>query len=309
MADFSQRSESNPTVAIAWMFFAGICFVGVSASVKMFTGAMPSPQSAFLRYLLGLIFLLPILKTLLRTRMSRQSLGLFLVRGVAHSIGVTMWFFAMTQIPIAEVTAINYLNPVFVTIGAALFLGERLAFRRIAAIVMALIGALIILRPGLREVAPGHLAMLLTAAVFTVSYLIAGRMSGIASAEVVVAMLSITCTVALAPMAIVTWQPPTMVQLGGLFLVAGLATGGHYSMTRAFASAPLAVTQPVTFLQLIWSALLGWMVFDEALDMWVLLGGAVILGSSIYIVLRESYVKRRSVTPPAPFSGEINPRQ
>lgn len=80
-----------------------------------------------------------------------------------HAVAVMLWFFAMTQIPLAEVTAMNYMTPVYVTLGAALFLGEKLAFRRIAAILVALIGVLIILRPGFREVSSGHLAMLGTA--------------------------------------------------------------------------------------------------------------------------------------------------
>ncbi len=72
----------------------------------------------------------------------------------------------MTQIPIAEVTAMNYLSPVYVTIAAALFLGEKLAARCIEAVVVAMLGAVVILRPGFRELSPGHLAMLLAAVVF-----------------------------------------------------------------------------------------------------------------------------------------------
>ena len=73
----------------------------------------------------------------------------FFSRGLAHGLGVILWFYSMARLPIAEVTAIGYTTPIFVSIGAALFLGEVLAFRRIFAILIAFIGMLIILRPGL----------------------------------------------------------------------------------------------------------------------------------------------------------------
>ena len=82
-------------------------------------------------------------KPILRERLTGRQLRLFAFRGAAHTLGVILWFFAMTRIPIAEVTAMNYLAPVYVTVGAALFLGERLALRRIVAVALALAGAAI----------------------------------------------------------------------------------------------------------------------------------------------------------------------
>jgi drug/metabolite transporter (DMT)-like permease len=191
----------------------------------------------------------------------------------------------------------NYLNPVYVTLGAALFLGETLALRRIMAVVAALCGAIIILRPGFRELSPGHIAMIGTAIFFAISYLMAKRLSGEFSAAVVVGMLSITVTIGLAPLAAAVWVPVTVEQLGWLFLVACFATAGHYTMTLAFAAAPVAVTQPVTFLQLVWAVLLGYFVFGEDIDIWVILGGAVILASVSFISWREAVIRRRAITP------------
>jgi drug/metabolite transporter (DMT)-like permease len=71
-------------------------------------------------------------------------------------------------------------------------------------------------------------------------------------------------------------------------------------MTLAFSAAPVAVTQPVTFLQLIWAPLLGAVVFDEAVDIWVVSGGALILGAISFITWREAVLKRRAITPPVP---------
>ncbi len=278
------------------MLVTGLNFVMVTAMVKTVGGRIPAAESAFLRYLLGLVFLVPMLRPLLAARLDRRALGLFSLRGLVHALGVILWFYAMAHIPMAEVTALNYLNPVYVTLGAALIFGEKLAARRLLAIAAALVGALIILRPGFRSIEPGHVAMLGTAVFFAVSYLIAGRMAGLVKPVVVVAMLSITVTIGLAPFALSNWVTPTLAELGWLFGVAAFATAGHYTMTLAFAAAPMTVTQPVTFLQLVWSAAVGALFFAEPLDGWVILGGGLILGAVSFITWREAMLKRR-VTP------------
>ncbi|QRF68405.1 EamA family transporter [Ponticoccus alexandrii] len=278
------------------MAVTGLCFVAVTALVKLLGGRIPAAESAFLRYLLGLVFLLPMARSLLRVRLTGRQWQLFGLRGVLHTVGVALWFFAMTRLPIAEVTAMNYLNPVYVTILAVFFLGETLAFRRILAIVAALVGAALILRPGFRELDPGHIAMLGTALFFAGSYLLAKILSGQVSAAVVVALLSVTVTVGLAPLALAVWVWPTGWELLVLFGVACCATAGHYTMTLAFAAAPVSVTQPVTFLQLVWSVLVGWVFFAEPPDFWVIGGGSLIVTAVVFITWRESRLKKR-VTP------------
>jgi drug/metabolite transporter (DMT)-like permease len=107
----------------------------------------------------------------------------------------------------------------------------------------------------------------------------------------VVGMLSITVTLFLAPFAYAVWVPPTGMQVFWLFVVAGFATAGHYTMTLAFAAAPVTITQPITFLQLIWSALVGYAVFGEGLDPFVVLGGAIIMASVAFITWREAMLR------------------
>ena len=180
---------------------------------------------------------------------------------------------------------------------AALVLGEKLAIRRILSIGLALVGALIILRPGLRELDLGHFAMLFTAVSFAIGYLLTKILTQEVEPGIIVAMLSVVVTVVLAPFALFEWVPPDR---GDLFLLAGVAvfaTAGHYTMTLAFRAAPLAVTQPVTFLQLVWATLLGALVFGEAADIWVILGGALIIGSISFMTWREAVLNRRKITP------------
>lgn len=291
-------APARPLVGVFFMVLTGLNFVAVTAIVKHVGDAVPAPQAAFLRFLMGLVFLLPALRPLLNAHLTRRQVKLFAARGAAHTCAVMLWFYAMTRIPLAEVTALNYLSPVYVTIGAALFLGERLPPRRLAAVCLALVGAVAILRPGLREIDPGHVAMLGTALFFSAGYLLAKRLSGETSAAVIVAMLSITVTIGLAPFAAAVWVTPAWSDVGWLFAVACFATAGHYCMTLAFAAAPVTVTQPVTFLQLVWAVALGAVVFGEPVDGWVVLGGSIIIGAVSFITWREARARRR-VTPDA----------
>lgn len=275
------------------MFLTGLSFVTVTASVKMVGPEVPSTQAGFLRYALGLVFLLPMLPAVRRTRVPRGLAGLFLARGLAHALAVSLWFFAMTRIPIADVTALNYLNPVYVILLAIVFLGERPGPWRLAAMGVAFIGTLIIIRPGFREIDNGHIAMLFAAVAMAGSYFLAKLLSQRVPAEVVVFYLSVIVPLALLPVVLRVWVPVGWADLGWLFVCALFATLGHYTMTLAFRVAPLAVTQPVMFLQLVWATLVGLVVFGEPVDGFVVAGGALIIASVSFINWRNSVPARR----------------
>jgi drug/metabolite transporter (DMT)-like permease len=287
----------RPVEGVLWMLATGVAFVGVNGIVRHLGTDLPAAQSAFIRFAFGLLFLAPAIWQARATRFPLPVLKLFGWRGVLHVAAVVFWFYAMARVPVAEMAAIGFLNPVVVLVIAGLLLGEGLGRGRILSILVALVGALIVLRPGLREVSLGHLSQLAATLCFAVSYIIAKRLSSLAPAAVVVAVLSVTVAVGLAPLAWWVWQPVTGVQLGWLALVAALATFGHYTMTRAFKAAPLAVTQPVTFLQIIWAAALGALVFGEGVDAFVLLGGALIVGA---VSLNTWAEARRGRIPPQP---------
>ena len=294
------EKKNKSLVAIFWMFITGLLFVGVTGIVKHLGSGLPAAEAAFLRYVMGLVFVIPLIGLIKRANLTKVELSLFVWRGAVHSVGVMLWFYGMTMLPMAEVTAMSYLSPVFVTIGAALFLGERLAALRIMAIVFAIIGVLVILRPGFREVSLGHVAMLINGGLFAASYLIAKVMADRVEPLVVVGMLSIFVTIGLAPWAFLVWVPPTLTQLGWTFVLATFATAGHYTMTLALRAAPIAVTQPVTFLQLIWSILLGILIFSEGFDEWVVIGATIIILSISFIMWREGRVRNKTITPLSP---------
>ncbi len=216
---------------------------------------------------------------------------------MAHCGLVPLWFYAMARIPIAEVTAIGFTGPIFATIGAAMFLGERLRARRIGAVLVAFGGAMIILRPGFEEVSMGALAQLAAAPVFAVSILIAKKLTETETSPAIVAYLSIFVTIALLPGALMNWRTPTLEELGWLFLTAVFATLMHLTMTQAFRVAEITVTQPFMFLQLVWATLLGYYVFAERPEVWIWIGGALIVASATYIAHREAFASRSRPEP------------
>ncbi|WP_294969861.1 DMT family transporter [Tabrizicola sp.] len=267
----------RPLEGALWMAGAGLSFVGVNGIVRYLGTELPAAQSAFIRFGFGLMFLLPALWAMRGMRFSPGVGRMFLVRGGLHVVAVILWFYAMARVPVAEMAAIGFLGPVMVLVIGGLMLGEGLGARRVAAVLVAVAGGLIVLRPGVRELSLGHLSQLGATVFFSMSYIIAKRLSREAPASVIVAVLSVTVTLGLAPLALVQWEPVRVEQVGWLACVAGLATLGHYAMARAFRAAPLAVTQPVTFLQLLWAAMLGALAFGEPVEVWVMAGGGLII--------------------------------
>ncbi len=282
------------------MIVSTLMFVSVTGIVRYLGSGLPAAEAAFIRYGMGFLLLVPIYLRMAKNMPSRDVIRNGAIRGFVHSFAVALWFFAMARIPIAEVTAIGYVTPIFVTIGAAIFLGEKLRTRRVMGVLAGLLGALIILRPGFNEISIGQLAQLGTAPLFATSFLMTKSMTGKTDSQTIVALLTFFCTLFLFPLALLDWQTPTLNELFWLLMTACCATFGHYAMTRALAAAPISVTQPISFLQLVWASLLGIFMFGELIDPFVILGGTVIVAAATFISHRESQLAKRAITPPAP---------
>ena len=274
-------------IGILWMVITTILFVGVTATVRYLEGDVPAPQAAFLRYAIGTLMLAPSLISLSKMKPDRPLLNKFILRGFVHSIGVTLWFYAMSVMPVAEVTAIGFLTYIFVSLGASIFLKEKLHKHRLSAILISFVGALIILRPGFKVIESGQLGMLIATMVFTASYLIAKIVSKERSSSEIVAMLSIFTTIFLIPSAIYSWEPLSLKAFLILAFTALIATLGHITMTKAIKAAPMVVTQPILFLQLVWASMVGLFIFDEKFDLFVILGGTIIMLCVCYVSYRE----------------------
>ena len=289
----SSPANHNYLAGSLWMIAGGLIFVAVAVSVRLLGSDMPAVEAAFIRYVFGLLLLTPVFFRMRWRRVRGANLKLYAWRGLAHGAAVMLWFFAMARIPISEVTAIGYTTPIFTVLGAILIFGERIRMRRIIAIAIGFIGILIILRPGFMTIEIGSLAQLVAAPCFAISFLFAKKLTNTENSSDTLVMLSIFCTLALLPGAIYLWRPPTVTELAWLALIAVFATTGHYAITKSIAHAPLTVTQPFSFLQLIWAIIFGFLFFDEVPDVWVCIGAALIVAAISYMSHREAAAARK----------------
>ncbi|MEC7155672.1 MAG: DMT family transporter, partial [Pseudomonadota bacterium] len=141
--------------ALGWMVVSCMLFAIVMVAVRMLLHDLPPTQTAFLRYVVGIGLLMPFVGRQIPQIWRSPARGGFLARGILHAIAVSFWFYSIKVIPLADVNAILNLGPVWATIGAALFLGERLRLRRIMAILVSFAGAMIIIKPGFSDIVPG----------------------------------------------------------------------------------------------------------------------------------------------------------
>ncbi len=301
------KTVNSNVHGMAWMVVSGLCFTGVMISVRNVGPDLPAAVSAAIRYAFGIVLLAPmLLKADFRFPRGRN-LKLHIWRGTFHGLGVLLWFYAMARIPMAEVTAISYTAPIFMTIGAVMFFAEKIQLRRIGAIVAGLAGVFIILRPGFETLSSGQLAQLAATPLFAAAMLLVKRLTQSDSAAMIVIMLNFVCLAVLAPIAVLTWKTPDAVQLMWLVCATIAATAGHYCLTRSYAVADITVVQPITFLQLVWTAIFGYLLFAETPDVWVFAGGSVILAASTYIAHRErkqqSMLKPETATLPSRVPG------
>ena len=285
--------QQSNLLGCLWMVAGGLLFVAVTVLVRHLGTDMPAVQAAFIRYAIGLVLVLPLLWRMRWRGIRAGSFKLYSYRGIVHGAGVMLWFFAMARIPLAEVTAIGFSTPVFTALGAILIFHEKVRLRRMLAIFAGFVGTLIILRPGFQTIEAGSLAQLIAAFCFAGSFLLAKRMTRSENSGDILVMLTIFCTLALLPGAIYYWREPTWTEIGWLALVAVFATIGHYALTRAIAYAPLTVTQPLSFLQLVWAIIFGYWLFDEVPDTWVIAGALMIVGAISYLTHREAVAARR----------------
>ena len=272
---------------LLWMVVASFTFALFMLIARVGADDLHVVQVAFMRYFMSLVLVLPVLARLGVAGFWGLHLRLHGLRGAAHGLAVVGWFYALTQMPIAEVSAIGFTGPVFITIGAALFLGERVGVHRWGAVAVGLVGALIIIQPGVVPLNAGVLAMAAAVPLFAASDLFVKALVRTESPTVIIAVLNVILTVGMAPFAWWFWQPTDWRDWALAGGMAVFATFSHICMGKAFAAADVSAVQPARFLQLPWLALLGYLAFAEFPSLAAWTGAAVIIASVSYIMNRE----------------------
>ena len=287
----SRKVNLNVTVVgLSWVVLAGINFVGFVVLIKYVGSELPPVQAAFIRYLFGFVVLLPLFIRNGTHIFDTKHIHLHGLRGFIQALAVMLWFYAVTKLPIAEVTALGFVSPIFVVFGAVFFLRERMNKARIAAVVLGLVGVFVILRPGFSVINSGSVAMLLAAPLFAASKVLTKYLVKHDSGATIVVYLSVFAALTMAIPAISVWTQPSGLNLLLLAGTALFATMAHLCMARGLALIDVTVSQPVDFLQLVWSTLIGIMLFSETPVVWIWIGGGIVVVSASYIARFE--VKR-----------------
>jgi drug/metabolite transporter (DMT)-like permease len=198
-------------------------------------------------------------------------------RNLVHYGAQLGWFFALTLIPIGQVVAIEFTMPIWTAILAASFLGERITVWKVLAIVLGLVGVVVIVRPASGAINPGQLIALAAAVGFGVSV---AMMKSLTRTEKTLAiifwMLVIQSAAGFFP-ALYAWVWPSAYTWRWVLMIAFCGTFSHYCMARAMLYADATVVLPMDFLRVPLTATAGWLIYSERLDMWTVLGAALIL--------------------------------
>jgi drug/metabolite transporter (DMT)-like permease len=280
---------------ILWVGISGLLFALLNVFTLIPAQHLNTYVMAFMRYLAGTLILLPLIMRIgTRRALHSHRKTLHISRGAIHACGMFLWFAALPLTGLAEITALGFTGPIFITIGAALFLGEDVRFRRWAAVLVGFGGAMIIVRPGFSEIGLGAIFILVSTPIFSASNLISKALARTEGAETIVIWQHLTIVVFAAPVAFWFWQTPTWVDLLW-FLAAGFCgTAGHICQQRGYQLADITLLQPIGFLSLLWNTLFGYFLFFQQPDVWTFVGAAVIFASALYISHREA-VRRAKV--------------
>jgi drug/metabolite transporter (DMT)-like permease len=204
-----------------------------------------------------------------------------IARNVAHYGAQFSWFLALTLIPLAQVISIEFTMPIWTAILAVVFLGERMGLWKNLAVVLGVVGVVIVVRPGTNEIVPGQLIALAAAVGFAISVTMVKSLTRTDSVVTILFwMLVIQSVIGIAP-ALAVWQWPTPYVWGWVVVIAFLGTFSHYCLTRAMLHADATIVVPMDFLRVPLAALTGWLIYNERLDTFTILGAALILSGNL----------------------------
>lgn len=275
--------------ALLWTAGAGFTFCLLNALARTLTLNVPPMQAQLLRYAFAVLLLLPWVAVQGWAAYSPRDVRGQFLRGALHTAGLVLWFLALPRIPLADMTAIGFTTPIFIMVGAALFLGEAWRWERWVATLIGFGGVLVVVGPKLSgDGGWWHLVMLASAPVFAASFLLTKVLTRHETAGTILLWQALSVTLFSLPLAWPVWQPLAWpIWLG--FAVCGLlGTVAHYMLTRSLQIADISSTQSLKFLDLIWSSLLGWLIFADVPSSHTLAGGALIVGATIWAARRES---------------------
>jgi drug/metabolite transporter (DMT)-like permease len=302
----ARATETTPLpLRAALMMIASACFFGLMAIAIRYASRQQHPfEIAFFRSLFGALFALPLVFVSGREILITDKIGFYVARCVIGMLGMMAGFWAIVHLPLAQAIALSYSSPLFVTIGAVLFLGEIVRLRRWSAVAAGFIGVLVIVRPGADSMAAGALIAVMAAALSGMTTVSIKFLSRSEPPDRIVLLTTLLWVPLSLPGALTVWKWPDAATWPWLVLSGLLGTSGHYFWTRALRLADASLLAPFSYVQLLIVTALAWLLFGETLDGYTATGAAIIIGASLYIARREAKLSRRHAVEVAAAEAE-----
>ena len=297
-AGIYHRFKAHRLAGIGFYLLAMLCFSIMNTLIRDVTQQVTPALAVFLRNLFSLILLLPVAAHFWRDTPATERLSLHFWRAAVGLLAMETWFLSLSLMPVSHATALSFTTPLFATLFALFFLGERMGLWRIGALVVGFLGTLMILRPWQAgEWNLSVLIVLFAAAMMAVASIVVKRLTATEPAWRIVFYMSAFMSLLSAPLGLYGWQvlsPLLYLKILGIALASTLA---QLAMVSAFARAGIVLLMPFDFLRLVFTSILAVSFLGETVDTPVLLGAAVIVASSMLIAWRET---RHQIQPTAP---------
>ena len=276
---------------------ASTVFFGLMAVViRLASETLHTFEIAFFRNLFGLMAALPLLLRHGPGLMRTTQLPRYFIRCVIGVLSMFCGFWAIGHLPLAQAVALSYSTPLFVTIAAVWFLHEHVRARRWAAVVLGFIGVMVIVRPGTEGFSVASLVALSAAVLSGIVSIQIKQLSATEPADrIVLWTTALWVPLSLGP-ALFVWEWPQGIAWLWVSAAGLMGTGGHMLWTRALKLGDVSALTPISFMQLPVVAVLGYLLFDEGLDRWTVLGAAIIFSANAYIAHREARLARAAAT-------------
>lgn len=274
--------------AVFWMALSIASFLGMTVAGRETTDVLNVFEVLELRSVIGLIILMPLVLmgggfSAVRTPRPWMHLG----RNLVHYTGQAAWLYALTLIPLAVLVSIEFTTPIWTAVLAVTFLGERLSRARTASIVLGLVGVAIIVRPGIDSVSLGEFVVLGAAVSFGLSIVMVKSMTRTESVvRIIFWMLVIQSVLGLVP-AIYEWKNPPLELWPWILVIGFTGMSSHFCMARALSYADATLISPMDFLRVPATALLGWALYSEQIDLFTAAGAALILAGNLLNLQRR----------------------
>jgi len=288
----ARSSVGDPVAGVIWITISMALFAGLAVFSRqaMNKGLHPF-EVVFLRNACACLLLAPLLLYRGRSLLRSERVGLYGIRVVISLLSMQAWFYALSLIPIGEVTAISYLAPLFGTLGAVFLLGEVVRIRRWTALAVGFVGAMIILRPSGSAVGLGQLCALISATTGGLTSVLVKQLTARDDPDKIVFLTNaMLVPLSLIP-ALLVWHWPQIDVLPALIGMGVCAVLGHVCVVRGYAATDASLAMTFEFSKLPFAVSIAYLAFGEVIDAWTWIGAFIIFASAAYITRREARLR------------------